>query len=209
MGETALLLEGAGPISIEQIHESEQLIVEVLGTQLFDVVPAYQSITLFTNLSKEDVCNKLKNQVAKQVAAAANDDIVQIPICYEREKDLTRVSMVTGVSKNKIIERHLNGVYRVVLIGFTPGFVYADGLDESVACPRLENPRKIVEKGSVGIGGSQTGIYSLSSPGGWNIIGQTPVELFDKHNQPPMKLALGHKYQFFRISEEEFVSWES
>ncbi len=208
MGEKVILLECSIETAIEHIHQSDQLIRDILGKQLDDIVPAYNSITIFTNLSLEDVCSNLQDQVAEDLDVLSDNEIIQIPICYELEQDLDRVSQEVGLSKNEIIDRHLKGIYRVVFIGFTPGFVYADGLDELITCPRLDNPRKMVAAGSVGIGGSQTGIYSLSSPGGWNIIGQTPIALFDKQNQPPMRLEVGISYQFFRVNKKEFSSWE-
>ena len=90
------------------------------------------------------------------------------------------------------------------MMGFLPGFVFLDGLDESLTVPRMESPRTKIPEGSIGIGGNQTGFYSLESPGGWNIIGRTSKSFFDQKKNPPTELQAGDKIRFFRISKEEF-----
>ena len=136
-------------------------------------------------------------------------EIVELPICYEMGMDLDRICKHTYLKSEEVISRHLKGVYRSIFIGFTPGFIYSDGLDSKLECPRLNNPRKNIPYGSVGIAGNQTGIYSLNSPGGWNIIGRTPIRIFDAEKLPPMLINVGTKYRFHQISTEEFESWGS
>ncbi|MEO1253764.1 MAG: 5-oxoprolinase subunit PxpB [Bacteroidota bacterium] len=209
LAEHVILLECSKDVPIEIIHQSTHRIIDLLSDQVEDIVPSYHSIAIFTQLSIRDLIEKLSDQFAGTNQQSNSKKVMKLPICYEFGLDLKRVSEKTQLSEEHIIERHLNRIYRAIFIGFTPGFVYADGLDTSLACERLSNPRKMVEAGSIGIGGNQTGIYSLGSPGGWNIIGRTPATLFDKTKQPPMKLDVGGQYQFFRITQEEFEQWEN
>ena len=129
----------------------------------------------------------------------------RIPVCYEAEyaPDLEAVARQQGVSKQGVAELHCASVYRVYMIGFLPGFPYLGTVD-----PRLEMPRKTrpvpVVAGGVGIAGKQTGIYPLNSPGGWSIIGRTPVRLFDPKATPPVLLQTGDRVEFYPISPDEF-----
>ncbi len=207
LAEHVILLECSPSTPIEQIHQSTHLILELLTKQMDDIVSAYHSITLFTELSLKTIVEKLMNRRGKRLAPSHESEVIQLPICYEQGQDFARVSEMTGLKKEEIIDRHLKDTYRAVFMGFTPGFIYADGLNKSLACPRLDSPRKVVLEGSIGIGGKQTGIYSLSSPGGWNIIGRTPVKIFDKKKQPPMKWDEGVCYTFYRITKEAFEEW--
>lgn len=194
---------------IEQIHGSTHLIEQILSDHLEDIVPAYHSIAIFSNLSIEDIHASLEGKDESKEERPRSKQIVKLPICYELGLDLERVEKSANLSTDQVIELHLRGTYRSLFIGFTPGFIYADGLDEKLACVRLENPRSIIPAGSVGIGGNQTGIYSLASPGGWNIIGRTPEKIFDAKKEPPMLIDVGTQYEFYRISKAEFEAWES
>lgn len=131
---------------------------------------------------------------------------VTIPVAYggEHGPDLDRVAELTGLSPDDLIERHAGGAYTVYALGFSPGFPYLGGLDPALATPRLDSPRVHVPAGSVGIGGDQTGLYPQPTPGGWNLIGQTPLRLFDAGQNPPALLAPGDSVRFQPISEAEF-----
>ncbi|RLF64854.1 MAG: allophanate hydrolase, partial [Thermoplasmata archaeon] len=109
-----------------------------------------------------------------------------------------------GLTEDDVIEIHSKPTYRVYMLGFTPGFAYMGGLDERIAAPRLETPRKKVPAGSVGIAGKQTGIYPIESPGGWRLIGRTPLKLFDPKKDPPTLLLPGDLVKFVPIDKEEF-----
>lgn len=207
LGETVLLLQSKG-ISIEQIHSSTHLAKKLLGTSLIDIVPSYDSIALFHKGQDEQILEKLDSQQGTTEEVGSSQVKVEVPICYELGLDLESVAKHTALSPEELIARHLSKAYRAVLIGFTPGFIYMDGLDASLSCPRRANPRKYLAAGSVGIGGSQTGIYSLNSPGGWNIIGRTPFPLFDISKQPPMTIEIGTEIEFKRVTETEFHEWE-
>lgn len=207
LGETVILLECASSVRIEKIHQCSRIVIEILGKELVDIVPAYHSIAVFTSLSIEDLVNRLKNVETDEHSTMATLAIVELPICYEVGLDTERISKHNGLSLKEMISMHLNGVYRSLFVGFTPGFIYADGLDEQLNCPRLDNPRKGIAAGSVGIAGNQTGIYSIESPGGWNIIGRTPVKIFDSTRDEPMLIGIGQQYKFHRITKSEFEAW--
>jgi inhibitor of KinA len=132
--------------------------------------------------------------------------IVDIPVCYDPEfaLDLDDVAHHTGLSPKEIADLHQRASYRVNCVGFTPGFPYLSGLPARLAVPRRAVPRKEIAAGSVAIGGSQTGIYPVKSPGGWNIIGRTPLSLFDPSKNPPALLGAGDGVRFRAITRAEF-----
>lgn len=130
----------------------------------------------------------------------------EIPVCYDREFgiDLEDVSHQLKISSATIIELHQKPIYKVFGLGFLPGFLYLGGLPEALHFKRREHPRISVPKGAVGIGGLQTGVYPNESPGGWNIIGRTPVDLFNIQKKPPIAVQMGDKVIFKAISKETF-----
>jgi KipI family sensor histidine kinase inhibitor len=123
---------------------------------------------------------------------------IEVPVIYggERGPDLEFVARHNGLSPEEVVRRHTARDYPVYLVGFTPGFPYLGGLDETITAPRLPSPRSRVPAGSVGIAGQQTGIYSVDSPGGWRLIGWTPLALFDPGREPPSLLAPGDVVRF-------------
>lgn len=203
------MLECSKETNIEHIHESTHLIEQILKNELKDIVPAYHSIAIFTPLPIDELIDSLSGKKITREKSSTSDETVELPICYELGRDLDRLAEVNNLTREQVIETHLKGTFRSLFIGFTPGFIYADGLDKTLACPRLESPRKVIPAGSVGIAGDQTGIYSLASPGGWNIIGRTPARIFDSNRKPPMLIGVGAKYRFYQITKEEFEGWES
>jgi inhibitor of KinA len=141
--------------------------------------------------------------------AASAPQLVEIPVCYDPEFgfDLDRVAQHTKLSEREIVELHSTTEYRVACIGFVPGFTFLAGLPKNLATPRRDVPRKEIPAGSVGIGGAQTGIYPLRSPGGWNLIGRTPVKLFDHVKNPPTLVCPGDRVRFRAITREEFTAF--
>lgn len=208
LGEQVILLECPPDTLIEVVHQTTSAIEVGLGKLLTDIVPAYHSIALFASKEPQQVIDQLTTVDVPDKEVSTKDAVKQMPICYEEGLDLERIAQHAALSIEEVIERHLNGVYRSLFIGFTPGFIYADGLDPSLACPRLAHPRNRIPEGSIGIAGEQTGIYSMSSPGGWNIIGRTPTHIFDPSRLDPMMIHVGDRYRFYRISQKEFVEWE-
>ncbi|MEP0986000.1 allophanate hydrolase subunit 1 [Ekhidna sp.] len=209
LGEQVVLLSCDVGIPIEKIHQSVQIIENTLEGDLYDIVPTYHSIAVFSNLALSNLISRLEGKSMTLSINKKAKKTLEIPICYEFGTDLDRVANENQLTKNEVIDFHLQGTYRALFFGFTPGFIYADGLSEKLYCPRLETPRNRVGEGSVGIAGNQTGIYSLASPGGWNIIGRTPVKLLDIEQQHSNFIDVGATYRFFQISKSAFDSWDN
>jgi KipI family sensor histidine kinase inhibitor len=133
--------------------------------------------------------------------------LIRIPVWYGGAvgPDLEYLAGRVGLTEEEVIKRHSDVEYLVYLLGFLPGFPYLGGMDPSIALPRRAQPRTRVPRGSVGIGGSQTGIYPLDSPGGWHLIGRTPISLFEPDKDEPTLLRPGDRVRFVAISEAEFL----
>jgi len=131
---------------------------------------------------------------------------IEIPVVYGGEygPDLEGVARQHGLAADDVVRLHAGATYRVYMLGFAPGFAYMGGLPDAIATPRRAEPRTAVPAGTVGIGGSQTGIYPLVSPGGWQLIGRTPLRLFDAGNEPPTLLRVGDVVTFRAIEQNEF-----
>jgi inhibitor of KinA len=157
--------------------------------QLTQVIPAYQSLTLCylpNKISYQSLISQL--ELLLEEPDSSDNTVSQkivIPVCYAKEfaPDLQSLSQITKLSEQEIIRKHTDGEYLVHMLGFSPGFLYLGGLSAALTCPRKATPDLRVPAGSVGIGGAQTGIYPQNSPGGWQIIGRTPISLFDVEQQ--------------------------
>lgn len=181
---------------------------------LRDLVPAYASLGVFF-----DPAVVAPGEVRRWLEAATcvGFDIdgaggearcIEIPVVYGGDfgPDLASAAAELGLSPEQLAERHAAGTYTVALIGFAPGFPYLAGLDPALALPRLATPRACVAAGSVGIGGAQTGIYPRESPGGWRLLGRTPLRLFDPRRAVPGLLAPGDRVRFRRIDAVAFAA---
>ncbi len=208
LGERSLLLEPEmGEVELSHIHITTRMLEAAEIPGVIDIIPAYESIALVYDHELDD-----PPMESETIISCIDQDSVQlvtpkkikVPVCYEMGMDWKEVEAHTGLSKNEIIQKHTDGEYTVAMMGFLPGFVYLSGLEKTIACPRKEDPRTNIPAGSVGIGGYQTGIYSLTSPGGWQIIGRTPHSFFDVHSTPPTNIRFGDIITFIRISKEEF-----
>lgn len=144
-------------------------------------------------------------------ATESEPRVVEVPICSDAElaPDLEAVAEQAGLSAKSAAELHRSSDYTVRILGFSPGFAYLDGLPEALRVPRLDTPRPRVRAGSVGIAGTQTGIYPQATPGGWRLIGATPLRLFDATRDPPAVLAPGDRVQFRCITRDEFDEHEA
>jgi inhibitor of KinA len=134
------------------------------------------------------------------------DDIVEIPVCYGGEfgPDLSDVASHTSLSSEEAVRLHSGAMYRVCFLGFTAGFAYLGGMPEALHTPRLATPRRAVAPGSVGIAGGQTGIYPAETPGGWRLIGRTPLPMFDPAALPPTRLQAGDRVRFVAIDRDAY-----
>lgn len=208
LGEQALLLEVEKQENqLESVHEFTNALNYANIEGILDVVPAYQTIALLFDGSGID--HDLLIKKIETILVSDKDDfktpaLFEIPVCYDLGLDWNKVEEKTKLSKDEVIKEHTSKEYTIAMMGFTPGFVFLNGLNESIWCGRRESPRVSIPKGSVGIGGQQTGIYSLESPGGWQIIGRTPVSFFEAEKDPPSRLGAGDKVRFRAISKQEF-----
>lgn len=145
---------------------------------------------------------------SKRKQKKTDSRLVEIPVCYEDEfgLDLDHVAQRANVSLQEVVRIHTAPEYRVACVGFTPGFGFLSGLDPKLATPRRATPRTDVPAGAVAIGGAQTGVYPIRSPGGWNIIGRTPLRMFDVKRDPPALLCAGDRVRFRSITRAEFDS---
>ncbi len=174
-----------------------------------DVVPAYVTVTVIldrdTRVDREAFAADLLARVGEDAAAeSAPPRLVRVPTCYDGT-DLAAVAAHAGISVDAVIARHSGVEYRVAMLGFLPGFPYLIGLDPSIAMPRLDTPRAEVPAGSVGIGGWQTGIYPVASPGGWRLIGRVAAALFDPRAEPPTLLQPGDRLRFMPVASRELA----
>jgi len=152
------------------------------------------------------------NSVVQQMAPASDSmaderaNVITIPVCYDIEfgPDLADVAQQAGLSLEEVVRLHSSPTYLVYFLGFTPGFAYLGGLPDILHMPRLTSPRPLVAGGSVGIAGSQTGIYPFDSPGGWRLIGRTPLRMFDPEATPPTLLGPGDRIKFSPIDRATF-----
>jgi len=197
LGERAVVLELEPPISLasqQRIWGLNQRLQAVASVQ--EVIPGMNNITLILRDPQQsalDAIERLQRWWDESEVQIPESRQVAIPVIYggEAGPDLTVVAEHAGLSIHQVVELHSSTDYVVYFIGFQPGFPYLGGLDPRLHIPRRAEPRVAVPAGSVGIGGSQTGVYPLASPGGWQLIGQTPVALFDPLQQPPTRLRPG------------------
>jgi inhibitor of KinA len=181
-------------------------------TGLAGNVPAFASLTLHYDPSRllwDEVVELIETCVLMMTSQPARSArLVEIPVCYDAEfaLDLSEVASLHRLTMDEVVRRHSEADYTVRMIGFSPGFPYLAGLPEQLATPRRSNPRLKVPVGSVAIGGRQTGIYSLETPGGWQIIGRTSARLFQPDHDPPCLLSPGDRVRFVPISRSDFSS---
>jgi inhibitor of KinA len=191
---------------------------------VIDLAPAYTTVAVFfdpcgianAGADSDQILDCLTKRIRAALATRSEPGrpvrpksrLVEVPVCYDPEFafDLDHVAQHAHISPRKVVDFHCAAEYRVGCIGFTPGFPFLTGLPKQLATPRRAIPRKEIPAGSVGIGGAQTGIYPLRSPGGWNIIGRTPVRLFDPAKSPPTLLRAGDRVRFRAITREEFAA---
>ncbi len=226
LGDSALIVR----VADEFARDPEASLSEVLAALralevaaipgVIELAPAYTTVAIFfdpARVAQDEITQPpfdslrakiesvLKNRSANRTTKIESAAI-DVPVCYEGEfaPDLAEVARSAGLSEDEVVRRHSSANYRVTCVGFTPGFPFLSGLPAELATPRHATPRKEIPAGTVGIGGAQTGIYPRKSPGGWNLIGRTPLRLFDVQREPPALFQAGDRVRLRRISREEF-----
>lgn len=223
LGDSALIVQLGDGVDL-RIHQRVQSLTHLLNTYRFngfvEAVPAYNNITVYYNpfivyqtsyktgkTSFQKVSAYIHELImrGKEISESA-ERIVTIPVLYggEHGPDLEYVAAYHNLTPEEVIQIHTHQDYLVYMLGFAPGFPFLGGVDKRIATPRRETPRQAITPGSVGIAGEQTGVYPLETPGGWQIIGQTPRKLFLPEQSPPTLLQPGDKIRFTPISLEEY-----
>ena len=218
LSEDALLLrfgDGIDMATNARVHAAARAVRDANLPGLIDVAPAYATLMLRFDplawnrgIDIEAITRALDPGLRRddeQKTTASRH--VEIPVCYGGDcgPDLDAIAEHAGLSRDEVIVRHTATEYTVAMLGFAPGFPYLLGLDPALHMPRRANPRTRVPRGSVAIGGAQTGIYPGELPGGWHLIGRTPLALFDQHREPPCLLAPGDRVRFRAIEVGEFA----
>lgn len=219
MGDRALVIEFGDTSSIELSARIAAAAYRLRGSPppgVLDVVPAYTTLTLHFDPASIGSGNTPFEALAEQISAWLNDEpataappsrMVEIPVCYGGAfgEDLEALARQHGLSTADVIAIHSGAEYTVHMLGFVPGFAYLGGLDPRLFTPRRSAPRLRVPAGTLGIGGEQTGIYPLEAPGGWQLIGRTPLRLFTPQREPPCLLTAGDRVRFLPISPSQFA----
>ncbi len=212
-GEKAILVEWESKIDDTILNDILIFKEKILSEKRIDFVDVVQGYSSLTIIFKHFIVDFEKEmQLLKSIYSSTstkteqNFQQWQIPVCYDVEFgiDLKEIAAQKSISIDKIIKLHSEVIYKIYFIGFLPGFLYLGGLNEQLFVNRKPNPRLQITKGSVGIGGKQTGVYPNDSAGGWNIIGKTPIKFFDVEKEHPCFAKPGDTIKFYPISLKEF-----
>lgn len=222
LGDSAFLLRTTAVADVASLLEARDRITTAAIPGVAEVVTGYASIAVYFDLSAATDAGAPLGEIAQWMEAQVSDAlrssspvpgqeahfVVEIPICADAEfaLDLEEIARHIGLSQAEIIRIYTGASYSVRCVGFTPGFAYLSGLPARLIMPRRASPRTKVPAGSVAIGGPQTGIYPVASPGGWNVIGRTPLQFFDPQRDPPSLLRTGDRVRFRAITLDEFFA---
>ena len=212
-GDSSLLVEFGKEINPE-INRKITATVQLMKAQniegVVDVIPAFCSLLINYDprvIGYEAIKERIQSLLKLETSASEGSKrIFEIPVCYGGEygPDLGNIAEHAGLTPEEVIKIHSSRDYLIYMLGFLPGFCYLGGLDERIHTPRLANPRIKISAGSVRIGGSQTGIYPLDSPGGWQLMGMTPVKTYDPERETPILVEAGDYIRFVPVDEEEY-----
>lgn len=202
------------PELVEPIRRAADALKTTLGSRLVDAVPSYTTLLLRYDLLKDDlasliadVAGVLDDLSQMKGSELADSDIIEVPVFYHSSvgPDLPVLAKRAGLSVDEVIKKHSERVYRVFAIGFAPGFAYLGEVAPELSIPRLATPRAKVPAGTLGIADTQTALYPIVSPGGWNLIGRTPLTLFDQARDRPSLLEAGQAVRFRPIGQQEYL----
>lgn len=219
VGDTGLKVELGAAITIKTNQRIKSLkhSLEKLDVKgIIDLVPGYTSLTIYfqpliTSMDEiKDIVIGLEVKMSKEQKEQSEVEIIHIPVCYGNKfgPDIGIVAKHNNITEGEVILLHTKNEYLIYMLGFLPGFPYLGGLSNQLHTPRLMEPRSTVARGSVGIADQQTGIYPLESPGGWNIIGRTPVQIYNPNRAQPFLFKTGQFIKFYPISYEEYINIE-
>ena len=221
LGDSALTIDFGNKIDDNINYKVLQLFAQLqhFSPLITDVVPAYSSLTIYYDVAAlhthektafETVRDMVTPFLEKEQNLTQKRRQLTIPVCYAKTfaPDIDELAAQKNISVEELIGLHTARTYRVYMIGFLPGFAYMGKVDEKLATPRRQKPRTNVPAGAVGIAGEQTGIYPLLSPGGWNIIGRTPLRLFAADSSEPVFFQPGDEVRFYSITEDEFENYQ-
>ena len=212
-GDQAILVEvgeGIDPLTSEKVRRLAQRVESSRIPGFGEVILGYRSLLVNYDpltISYDEVVQWLERWDQELVVVQKSKErLVEIPTLYGGEwgPDLEDVAAYNGLTPEEVVEIHSGGDYLVYFLGFIPGYPFIGGMSEKIATPRLSTPRVAIPAGSVGIAGKQTGIYPLQSPGGWRLIGRTPLRLYDPDRNPSFLLQAGDRVRFVPISKEEY-----
>mgnify|MGYP000876366679 FL=1 len=213
-GDSALNMEFGNEIS-EEINKKIRAVTTLIeGREISginEIVPTYRSLMIHYNpliIGYEELVSILKEMEENMDCVEISlPEVIEIPVLYGGQygPDIENVAAYNNMTVEDVIEIHTSTEYLIYMLGFTPGFPYLGGMDKRIAAPRLQSPRTKIPAGSVGIAGEQTGIYPVQSPGGWQLIGSTPIELFNPERENPILLKSGSYIVFKSIDEDEYM----
>lgn len=212
-GDRGLVVEFGNEISEEinnQVHAFARQIEERKIKGIIETVPTFRSLMIYYDtdvISYQKLIRILSRiPVSEEDVGKEKKKVLQIPCCYEAPfgEDLADMEQLLGLSRQEIVQIHSSTNYKIYMLGFLPGFVYLGGLDPRIETPRLKTPRVKIEAGSVGIGGNQTGVYPVASPGGWRLIGNTPVKFYDPQSKEPILCHAGEYIRFVPVTYQEY-----
>ena len=212
LGDNAVIIKFSNTISKEINEEIRKCVFQFDKNKINGVTewtPTYNSITVFYNpliLLYKEICDKIDEILSEDLnieLPIAREIIIPVVYGGEYGPDLDFVCKHNNLSREEVIQIHSEPEYLVYMLGFSPGFPYLGGMDKRIATPRLETPRQLIKAGSVGIADIQTGIYSFNTPGGWQIIGRTPLQLFDFSRDIPALLQPGDKLKFKPVTDSD------
>ena len=217
LGDQAIVIELGNEINEQTEKQIRRLSILLESRQpewMIEFIPAFVTVTVFYN-----PCAALYDDVRMELTEllthpgedlAVESRTIRIPVCYGGDfgPDLEFVAQHNKLSAREVVDIHTSGDYSVNMIGFAPGFPFLRGMSEQIAAPRRDSPRLRIPERTVGIAGMQTGVYPIETPGGWQLIGRTPLRLFRPENEIPSLLRAGDKVIFQEISEEDYHTWE-